>query len=54
MVDAYFAVLLWRLPMLGIGLPKQGANTLAYGKRMFEKASFIESLSPAEREIAAG
>ena len=42
------------LPMLGIGLPKQGANTLAYGKRMFEKASFIESLSPAEREIAAG
>ena len=54
MVDAYFAVLLWRLPMLGISLPKQGSNTLAYGKRMFEKASFIESLSPAEREISAG
>ena len=54
MVDAYFAVLLWRLPMLGISLPKQGSNTLAYGKRMFEKASFIESLSPTEREISAG
>ncbi|MEK9786469.1 MAG: glutathione S-transferase N-terminal domain-containing protein [Gammaproteobacteria bacterium] len=53
LVDTYFAVLLWRLPMLGITVPRQGAKILDYGKRMFAKQAFKESLSSAEREIGA-
>jgi RNA polymerase-associated protein len=53
LVDTYFAVLLWRLPMLGITVPRQGAKILDYGKRMFAKQAFKHSLSSAERDIGA-
>jgi len=53
LVDTYFAVLLWRLPMLGITIPRQGSKMLDYGKRMFAKPGFKDSLSPAERDIGA-
>ncbi len=51
MVDAYLVPLLWRLPSLGIELPKQAAPLLAYGDRMFKRAAFAGSLSPQEAEL---
>ena len=53
LVDAYLAVLLWRLPRLQVNLPRQGGRILDYGKRMFAKQQFQESLSAAERELRA-
>ena len=53
LVDAYLVVLLWRLPLLQVNLPRQGVNILDYGNRMFAKPSFQESLSAAEREMRA-
>ena len=53
LVDAYLAVLLWRLPRLQVNLPRQGGRILDYGKRMFAKQEFQESLSAAEREMRA-
>ena len=53
LVDAYLAVLLWRLPRLQVNLPHQGGGILDYGKRMFAKQEFQESLSAAEREMRA-
>ena len=53
LVDAYLAVLLWRLPRLQVNLPPQGGGILDYGKRMFAKQQFQESLSAAEREMRA-
>ncbi len=51
LVDAYLAVLLWRLPHLKVNLPRQGGGMLDYGKRMFAKSAFQESLSTVEREM---
>ena len=51
LVDCYVAPLLWRLPSLGINLPKQGKSLEDYGKRLFERRSFQDSLSEAEREL---
>ena len=51
LVDCYVAPLLWRLPSLGINLPKQGKRLEDYGKRLFARRSFQDSLSEAEREL---
>ena len=51
LVDCYVAPLLWRLPSLGINLPKQGKSLEDYSKRLFERPSFQDSLSEAEREL---
>ena len=51
LVDCYVAPLLWRLPSLGINLPKQGKSLEDYSKRLFERRSFQDSLSDAEREL---
>ena len=51
LVDCYVAPLLWRLPSLGINLPKQGKSLEDYGKRLFARRSFQDSLSEAEREL---
>jgi RNA polymerase-associated protein len=51
LVDVYLAVLLWRLDYLQVNLPRQGAKMLDYGKRLFAKPSFQESLSSIEREM---
>nr|WP_323848041.1 glutathione S-transferase N-terminal domain-containing protein [Methylococcus geothermalis] len=53
LVDCSLAPLLWRLPMLGIGLPRQADAIKAYGARLFERHSFQASLSEEEREFAA-
>ncbi len=51
LVDCLMAPLLWRLPVYGINLPRQAKPILEYGERLFERASFLSSLSEAEHEI---
>ena len=50
-IDAYFAPLLWRLPTLGIELPKQAKPLIKYGKRMFDRPTFHASMSDQEIEL---
>jgi len=42
---------LWRLPLLGIDLPKQAAPIAAYAERMFKRAAVKASLSEAEKDM---
>ena len=51
LADAYIAPLLWRLPMLGINLPKQADPIVIYSERIFKRLAFIGSLSPEEAEL---
>lgn len=52
LVDCYLVPLLWRLPQLGIELAGAGAKELkGYMTRVFERDSFLASLTEAEREM---
>lgn len=52
LVDCSIAAIFWRLPQLGIDLPKAKAgNILNYMDRLFEREAFQASLSDAEREM---
>jgi RNA polymerase-associated protein len=51
LVDCCIAPLLWRLPALGIQLPRQASPMLEYAARLFTRKSFKLSLSDAEREM---
>jgi RNA polymerase-associated protein len=52
LVDCALAPLLWRLPYLGIDLPKQAEAIKDYGQRLFEREGFQASLSEQEREFS--
>ena len=55
LVDCYLAPLLWRLPILGIELSGAGSKELkGYMTRVFERDSFLASLTEAEREMRLG
>jgi RNA polymerase-associated protein len=49
LVDCYLLPLLWRLPALGIELPKAAQPLLEYMERNFARDAFQASLSEAER-----
>jgi RNA polymerase-associated protein len=51
LVDCAIAPLLWRLPELGIEIPASAKGLHEYSKRLFDKESFIKSLSEAEQEM---
>lgn len=51
LVDCSLAPLLWRLPALGIELPKQARSILDYAERLFERKSFQQSLTEQEKEL---
>ncbi|WP_413111125.1 stringent starvation protein SspA [Thaumasiovibrio sp. DFM-14] len=52
LVDCYLAPLLWRLPVLGVELIGAGAKEVKnYMTRVFERDSFLASLTEAEREM---
>ncbi|MDE0095475.1 MAG: glutathione S-transferase C-terminal domain-containing protein, partial [Gammaproteobacteria bacterium] len=51
LVDTFVAPLIWRLPALGIDLPKQAAPIMEYGSRLFARPAFRDSLSEQEREM---
>lgn len=52
LVDCSLGALLWRLPLMGIELPAgPGKPILEYMHRVFNRDSFQQSLTDAEREI---
>jgi RNA polymerase-associated protein len=53
LVDCYLAPLLWRLPKLGIELPKTAKTVQTYAERMFKRPTFKTSLTETEQELAA-
>lgn len=52
LIDCALAPLLWRIPGLGIELPKQASSVRAYADRVFQRSSFQESLSEQESDLA--
>jgi RNA polymerase-associated protein len=51
LVDCAIAPLLWRLQELGVEIPASAKGLHEYANRLFEKDSFIKSLSEAEQEM---
>jgi len=51
LADCALAPVLWRLPSLGVALPKDGKPIVDYGNRIFRSAGFARSLTPQEREL---
>jgi RNA polymerase-associated protein len=51
LVDCAIAPLLWRLPVLGVEIPSSAKGIHSYAKNLFERESFNQSLSEAEREM---
>jgi len=51
LIDCCMAPLLWRLPSLGIILPAQAKTMLAYAERLFERESFVSSLTDVEQAM---
>lgn len=51
LVDCCLLPILWRLPVLGIELPKAAKPLLDYMEREFAMPAFVESLSAAERSM---
>lgn len=52
LIDCYLAPLLWRMPILGVDLSGPGTKELkGYMTRLFERDSFMASLTEAERDM---
>jgi RNA polymerase-associated protein len=51
LVDCALLPLLWRLPLLGVELPRQATALNAYTDRLFRRGAFKASLSEAEKEM---
>ena len=51
LVDCSIAPLLWRLPELGVDIPASVKGLHEYSARLFERESFIQSLTEAEQEM---
>ncbi|SDJ45678.1 RNA polymerase-associated protein [Pseudomonas delhiensis] len=51
LVDCCLLPILWRLPQLGIELPRQAKPLLDYMERQFARDSFQASLSSIERDM---
>ena len=51
LVDCCLLPILWRLPILGIELPRPAKPLLDYMERQFAREAFQTSLSAAEREM---
>ena len=49
LLDVAIAPLLWRLDYYGIKSSKLCSSILKYGERIFQRRSFIDSLTPAEK-----
>ena len=51
LVDCCIAPIFWRLPVLGVELPKQAKPLQDYMDRIFQREGFLASLSAAEKEM---
>ena len=49
--DCCLLPILWRLPIMGIELPRQAKPLLDYMERQFAREPFLASLSSVEREM---
>ena len=53
LLDCALAPLLWRLPTLGVEIPKEAVALHAYMQRLFKREAFQVSLTDAERQLRA-
>jgi RNA polymerase-associated protein len=51
MIDVAIAPLMWRLEHYNIDLGKNSAPILKYAERIFQRQSFIDSLTPSEKAM---
>lgn len=51
LADCAMAPIIWRLPSLGIVLPKEAKPIDDYGQRIFRNPGFIRSLTPEEKAL---
>ena len=53
LVDCCIGPILWRLPQVGIDIPRDAKNKPIneYMKKVFTRKSFVNSLTEIEREI---
>jgi len=51
LADCALAPIVWRLPALGIALPKDGKPIDDYGQRIFRHPGFARSLTPEEKAL---
>ncbi|NOZ38263.1 MAG: stringent starvation protein A [Gammaproteobacteria bacterium] len=51
LIDCVMAPLLWRLSQVGVELPASAKPLMGYAARLFERDSFMQSLSESEKEI---
>ncbi len=51
LVDCWIAPLLWRLPKMGIEIPKTAKSILSYRDKIFSRASFQASLTEVEKAM---
>lgn len=49
--DCYMAAILWRLPALGVHLPKEALPVAKYAQRVFKMLCFAQSLTAQERAM---
>jgi RNA polymerase-associated protein len=51
LADCAMAPIIWRLPALGIVLPKEAKPIEDYGLRIFRNPGFVRSLTPEEKNL---
>jgi len=49
LADCALAPLIWRLPSLGVALPREAHVIIEYGERIFRNPGFTRSLTPEEK-----
>lgn len=51
LADCALAPLVWRLPSLGVVLPKEGQVVVDYGERIFRNPGFVRSMTEDEKAL---
>jgi RNA polymerase-associated protein len=51
LADCALAPLVWRLPSLGVVLPKEGQVVIDYGERIFRNPGFMRSMTDDEKAL---
>ena len=51
LADCALAPIIWRLPALGVQLPKEGKPIEDYGQRIFRHPGYARSMTPEERGL---
>jgi RNA polymerase-associated protein len=51
LADCALAPLIWRLPALGVVMPKEAQVVLDYGERIFRNPGFVRSMTDDEKAL---